>query len=196
MGSVAGLIKLALLLFFLTVPAFSAVALAEPFTIDILFQKLKKEEPVTIKFKEIRRTRFLSLPETSTGIMRFRPPDYLKRKTGSREMIIDGEQITISSTSGNKTLNINEHPASQALVAAFIAPLSGKADKISNFFSIGLKGTLTAWTLKLKPLNTTVSAYIRSITMTGRNGQILTVKTVESNGDTSYTTFGSDSGSH
>jgi len=176
-------------LFFLSLLAFPATVLANQLSIGTLFQQLKKNESVTIKFAEIRRTRFLSLPETLTGVMKFRPPAYFERKSGSRAMVIDGDQISISSASGNKTLNINESPALQAMVTAFVAPLSGEPDKISNFFSIDLAGTEAAWTLKLKPLSTAVSGYIKSISMTGSNGQILTIETVESNGDTSYITL-------
>jgi hypothetical protein len=77
-------------------------------------------------------------------------------------------------------------------VATLRALIAGDGQRLKSLFNIDLDGDPAAWQLRLRPRDAAVAQQLASVEVTGSEGRIETVLTVEASGDRSLMVLGDD----
>ncbi|SFM43360.1 Outer membrane lipoprotein-sorting protein [Variovorax sp. OV329] len=179
----AALLALALLL---------AAPAAWAFDLPELMAQLAKQKSGEANFVEERFVRGVDGPLASAGTLSFTAPDKLARRTQSprpESMVVDGNTLTLSRAGRTRTLALDSMPELQGMVDALRGTLIGDAQLLQRNFRTQLAGTQASWTLDLQPVDSRLSAQVRSVRLSGRQGQVLGVEMEFVGGDRSVMTI-------
>ena len=176
-------------LIFLLLALVLAPAHASEFTLTVLMKSLSGVSAVSAHFRETKELAMLQQPLYTSGILRYRAPDYVKKQTllpQSELLEIQGDELLIDQPEkGRHQLSLDDYPAIRAFVESFRATLAGDAATLGRYYQILLTGDAAGWRLQLQPRDAKMAEYIESIIIQGEEDRILTIETLETNGDRS-----------
>lgn len=141
----------------------------------------------TRTFHETRGIGALTHPLVSTGILVFHRPAYLRKDTLAphpEDMIMDGDTVSIRRGSGAvHVVTLSQNPALSLLATTLRAPLEGDRAALERYYALAASGDARGWTLVMTPLGADGARVVRTVTLTGRNNVIDTLRVVQANGD-------------
>ena len=185
------LIAIIALQFVVTLSVGSAIA-AGP-DLQALMIRLADVSAVNAYFRETRTLAALTEPLLSSGILRYRAPDTVIKKTllpRPQLLEIDGDSLLIDDPDrGRHRLALQDYPAIAAFAESFRATLAGDLAGLTRFYQVALSGDETDWQLHLKPRDRAMAEYVETIIIGGQQARILTIETLEPGGDRSVMTI-------
>ena len=171
---------------------FAAAPAAWAFDLGELMQQLARQKSGEANFVEQRFVRGVDGPLDSAGTLSFTAPDKLARRTQSprpESMVVEGNTLTLSRGGRTRTLTLDSMPELQGMVDALRGTLTGDSQLLQRNFRSKLGGTLASWTLDLQPVDDRLAAQVRSVRLSGRQGQVLGVEMEFVGGDRSVMTI-------
>ena len=144
-------------------------------------------------FREEKTLAMLQQPLIATGRLYYQAPTYWRKQTVQpqpEDYAADGEWLTVDTPDGGKRhFNLNGYPQLRPLVEAVRATQAGDRATLERYYRLEFQGTPANWTLRLTPLDLTAAGYVAAIVMRGQNERILSVETLEPDGDRSLMTI-------
>ncbi len=145
------------------------------------------------KFTERKYLSLLDQPLILRGRVRYRAPDYVEKvydDPNSERYEVSGDNLTIAFPDGRRRyLSIDRHPVLRAFVESYRGTLAGDRETLNRYFDIALSGAMDAWELRLTPRLPALAQILSAVIMRGREGRVLSVETLEVNGDRSVMTL-------
>ncbi|MFZ4791497.1 MAG: LolA family protein [Candidatus Competibacteraceae bacterium] len=145
------------------------------------------------EFREEKTLAMLQQPLVTTGRLYYQAPAYLRKQTVQpqpEDYVADGEWLTLDTPDGGRRdFNLNGYPQLRPFVEAIRATQAGDRATLERYYRLEFQGTPAHWTLRLTPLDPTAAGYVAAIVMRGQNDRILSVETLESDGDRSLMTI-------
>ena len=169
-----------------------AAAPAWAFDLSELMSQLARQKSGEAGFVEQRFVRGVDGPLNSAGTLSFTAPDKLARKTVTprpESMMVDGNTLTLSRAGRTRTLTLDSMPELQGMVDALRGTLMGDSKLLQQHFRTELAGSPANWTLDLKPLDERLASQVKSVRLSGRQGQVLGVEMEFIGGDRSVMTI-------
>lgn len=169
-----------------------AAPVAWAFDLGELMAQLARQKSGEASFVEERFVRGVDGPLASAGTLSFTAPDKLARRTQSprpESMVVEGNTLTLSRAGRTRTLALDSMPELQGMVDALRGTLIGDAQLLQRNFRTQLAGTQASWTLDLQPVDSRLSAQVKSVRLSGRQGQVLGVEMEFVGGDRSVMTI-------
>jgi len=169
-----------------------AAPAAWAFDLGELMQQLARQKSGEANFVEQRFVRGVDGPLASAGTLSFTAPDKLARRTQSprpESMVVEGNTLTLSRGGRTRTLTLDSMPELQGMVDALRGTLTGDSQLLQRNFRSKLGGTLASWTLDLQPVDDRLAAQVKSVRLSGRQGQVLGVEMEFVGGDRSVMTI-------
>lgn len=170
----------------------SAASPAWAFDLSELMSQLARQKSGEAGFVEQRFVRGVDGPLNSAGTLSFTAPDKLARKTVTprpESMMVEGNTLTLSRAGRTRTLTLDSMPELQGMVDALRGTLMGDSKLLQQHFRTELAGSPANWTLDLKPLDERLASQVKSVRLSGRQGQVLGVEMEFIGGDRSVMTI-------
>ena len=170
----------------------SAASPAWAFDLSELMSQLARQKSGEAGFVEQRFVRGVDGPLNSAGTLSFTAPDKLARKTVTprpESMMVDGNTLTLSRAGRTRTLTLDSMPELQGMVDALRGTLMGDSKLLQQHFRTELAGNQASWTLDLKPTDERLASQVKSVRLSGRQGQVLGVEMEFIGGDRSVMTI-------
>jgi hypothetical protein len=105
-------------------------------------------------------------------------------------VVFEGDSVTVRTAEGSvHTLDVDDHPMVQGLVAAFQATLQGRMEELAERFSVALEGGEADWRLTLTPKTAAMKEALSAVILSGRAGTIRTIRIETADGDSSVMTL-------
>lgn len=146
------------------------------FELPELMSLLAQQKNGEARFTEQRFVRGLEGPLDASGVLSFKAPDRLTRRTLSprpETMSVEGNTLTLSRGGRTRTLALDSMPELLGMVEAMRGTLSGNAPSLQRYFRSKLSGSASGWTLDLEPIDPRLAAQVRSMRLSGRGGEVL-----------------------
>jgi outer membrane lipoprotein-sorting protein len=176
----------------LLVLALLFAAPAWAFDLPELMAQLARQKSGEANFVEQRFVRGMDGPLDSAGTLSFTAPDKLARRTVSprpESMVVEGNTLTLSRGGRTRTLALDSMPELQGMVDALRGTLTGDAQLLQRHFRSKLGGSAANWSLELQPNDERLAAQVKSVRLTGRQGEVLAVEMEFVGGDRSVMTI-------
>ena len=182
---------LALLLIWpLTVVAGGA---ATDWTLERLMQSLSAVRAVDAHFTEQKQLAVLQEPLRMSGVLQYRAPAYVKKHTlepHEESFEVDEDWLVIENpVEGKRLFSLSGYPQIRAFVESFRATLAGDSQSLKRYYRVQLQGQADAWTLRLEPTDEQMATAISAIVIRGQQARILSIETLEADGDRSLMTI-------
>ena len=177
---------LALLILPASLPAFAAWDLAQ------LMDLLAQTKSGRARFVETRHLAVLDKPLVASGEMSFVAPDRLEKRTDkprAESVRLDKDRLTVERGKQQTSVDIANQPLAQAFVASVRAALTGDRATLEKHYGLHLAGEREQWTLTLLPNEQAVAALVQRITIKGQRNRILSIDTLQADGDRSLLTL-------
>jgi hypothetical protein len=174
-------------LLFLALLTLSTLSVAaEPAAISLKEILIPSEQPLTMRYREEKSLQILDQILTSSGLLRFSPPDTLVREVdGWRDIAyrIEGSQISVSEGGRIlRQLDLQASPELAGFATTLRALLAADIEALKKQYTLTVAGTAANWTLQLTPRNEPISRFIERISIGGGGGQIRFIDTYEQGG--------------
>jgi len=170
------------LLLLCAAPAAFALELGE------LMGLLARQKSGEATFTEQRFVHGMEGPLDASGTLSFSAPDKLTRRTLTprpESMSVEGNTLTLSRGGRTRTLALDSMPELLGMVEALRGTLNGDAAQIERHFRSKLSGSAAQWALDLAPRDERLAAQVRSVRLSGRQGEVLGVEMEFIGGDRS-----------
>lgn len=177
---------LALLVLPASLPVFAAWDLAQ------LMDMLAQTKSGRARFVETRHLAVLDKPLVASGEMSFVAPDRLEKRTDkprAESVRLDKDRLTVERGKQQTSVDIANQPLAQAFVASVRAALTGDRATLEKHYGLHLAGEREQWTLTLLPNEQAVAALVQRITIKGQRNRILSIDTLQADGDRSLLTL-------
>ena len=105
-------------------------------------------------------------------------------------LIINKEKVSSIDDKGKKvTFTAEEKPVMYNFTRIFMSIFTGRTDKLQEHFHLYFEGTKDNWKIGLTPKSSQLSKVISKITLVGKDNQVVSLKIIEGNSDTTDITF-------
>lgn len=171
-------------------PATKASGADAPFSIERLMGEIAQASVGEAAFRETRYSSALKAPLESSGVLRFKRPDFLEKQVNEPyfdRFAVEGDRVTLERSKGAKpiTISLASQPVLQAFIESIRGTLRGDLATLRRYYRVELEGVSTAWTVVLLPTDVDVGGLVRMIRIGGRGSRMLTVEVQEASGDRS-----------
>ncbi|HOL64688.1 MAG TPA: outer membrane lipoprotein carrier protein LolA [Accumulibacter sp.] len=177
---------LALLVLPASLPAFAAWDLTQ------LMDTLAQTRSGRARFVETRYLAVLDKPLVASGEMSFVAPDRLEKRTEkprAESVRLEKDRLTVERGKQQTSVDIASQPLAQAFVASVRAALTGDRATLEKHYGLHLAGEREQWALTLLPNEQAVAALVQRITIKGQRNRILSIDTLQADGDRSLLTL-------
>lgn len=172
----------------------SPATAAEPgWSVEDLMARLAAVKEGNATFVEQKTLSVLLSPLVSSGIMRYRAPDYLLKQ------VLEPNPETYELSAGRLFVEVPGRPREEidldryrplrVLTESLRATMAGDLPTLTGYFRMEISGTADGWTLRLTPRDDDVARFVTAIVMGGRDAHILAIDTLDRDGDRSVTTI-------
>ena len=141
---------------------------------------------VRAHFEETRWISLLAQPIETRGVVYFAPPDRLMRDTehpGRSRVVVDGTRVAFEDETGHRVMDLGSSGVAQALTGSLMVLLRGDIAELHERYRVSFRSPENGWRLDLEPRSRKVRALIAVTTFRGRGASLLSMETVETNGD-------------
>ena len=161
--------------------------------LDLLMAHIASAATSTVRYREEKTLSFLDSPLVSHGTLRFEEPDKLIREidgsTSTRYLVTTSSFIIEEGDRVPKEVPLDDYPALRALMQTVRAVLVGDLAVLEGLYRIEFAQDETGWTLGLDPRDTDISRFVSKIKVSGRDGHVRAIETLETGGDRVLMTF-------
>lgn len=176
-------LRLLFLLLFVS-PLFAA---EQPLTLEQIL--VPDDQPRIMRFREEKQLQILEHTLTTTGRLRFMPPDTLIREEDGESRMsyrIQGDRVSIHQGEQQlRRLDLDSAPELAAFATSLRALLAGDREALQQQFELQLSGGRDAWILQLTPRSERLSQILEHLVLRGDRHGIRTVETLERGGNRS-----------
>jgi len=176
--------------------AFAAQTSRAGFTVQQLMSLLAQRRQGEVKFSETDYLRVLDRPVKSSGVLVYRAPDRLEKRTlepRKESMILQGDELTVQRGHRTYRMQVSAHPQAAPYVDAIRDTLAGNEAGLEKVFKVGFTGTRQGWKLELVPLDAAAARKVRRVEIAGGDDVIRSVEILQADGDRSVMTLGAPS---
>jgi len=188
-NTVSTYLKIAFLWSLLCHPAMAG----ETWGLTQLMASLARVGSVKTTFTESKTMSMLSEPLRSSGTLLYKAPDYLEKRVTSPQLsyfIVAGDDVTIGNAQNQERhVILFQFPALEAFIAALRGTLAGDLKTLKEYYDVDFKGNADHWSLQLAPKDSEMQLYVKKILITGNDGHIAQIDTLEPNNDSSTMTI-------
>lgn len=153
-----------------------------------ILQQVARDPVPEVRFTEVRTTRLLKAPLTSSGVLRYLKPDRLERETvlpAAELVVIEGSQVSIERDGRSTVLALSAGSPAALLIQTLRAVLSGDWRELKSLHDVSADGSNEQWTLRMRPkLERTAVVEIR---VEGRGARADRIEVLERSGDKTVT---------
>lgn len=170
------------------VAAWLAGPAAAAFDLDQLMAGLARHPGGRANFTEKKYLAVLDKPVVATGEMRFRPPDYLEKRTVKphpETVKLDKDVLTLERDQRKLSIRLETQPEALAFVDSIRALLVGDRATLEKSYLLDLSGTPQKWVLNLLPSDPRIVSLLLRITVAGSGNQVLSIEYLQADGDRS-----------
>ena len=163
-------------------------AATPPLDVPGLMDLMAKVPAREDRFTETKTLAMLTQPMVLKGTLAYVRPNRVEKHITSpyaEHLIVQGDQLTLSSKEGTKRIAVDSHPLIRSFIEAIRASLAGEVAVLRRLYHIKLQGTRQHWMLTLRPLDAQAAEYLSSITLTGHEDRLTEVDIQETGGDRS-----------
>jgi Outer membrane lipoprotein carrier protein LolA-like len=150
---------------------FASASHGAPLDADELIRRLARKAPASVAFTEARFSALLREPLVVSGELRFAGPNSLDRRVTEpyrENTAIRGESVRLTRDGEpERTFALKRAPELRALLAGFVALLTGDATAIRKDFTIDSGGDESAWSLELTPVDPSARKRLTEILVNG-----------------------------
>lgn len=161
-------------------------------TLESVMASLARSGGVEARFRESRQLTILSEPIESAGMLYFAPPDSLARhveEPGESRIIVRADRVSFQDETGTQTLELGSSEVARAMVGNVMVLMRGDLDALRKDYEIRFDVADGLWNLDLEPRDRIVKQMIERLRVTGSEGQLIRMETVETSGDITRTEF-------
>lgn len=165
-----------------------APQLAFAFDLQELTDMLRRVEASKVAFEETKHVSSLTAPLVRRGVLRYVRPDRLEMRVESpfyERLEIAGNDLTIETKRGKRTIDLASQPAAGAWVASIRATLAGDAETLDRHFHSRVSGDTARWKLELTPRDRDFAALVKRIELAGEQARVTAIEIEETSGDRS-----------
>lgn len=153
-----------------------------------LMTALRRTKATVANFVETKHSSYLDREVVLRGWLSYTPPDRLEKhivEPYRERIVIDGDDLEIESLDRDtrRRLSLDAHPQIRMVIESFRAALAGELSVLDRYYDVRLFGSSARWELRLLPTDREVKKVIRQVTVSGSNGEIHLIETVEVDGD-------------
>lgn len=182
----------ALLLLAMPAGCWAAQAGETAFTVDQLMKLLARRQQGQVSYVEKDYYAILDQPVRSSGVLVYRAPDHLEKKTlrpKKESLVLQGDELTVQRGHRTYRMQLSAHPQVAPLVAAIRDTLGGNEQALEKVFQVGFTGTMAQWRLRLVPLDKEVAGKVSRVEISGARDEIRSVAILQVDGDRSVMTL-------
>jgi len=165
---------------------------AAPDDVEALMARFERVGVVRADFVSTQRITLLLAPLESAGRLYFEPPSTMVRETlhpGVSKVVVEGHRVAIRDETGIRRLDLSHNAAAEGLVDNLMIVLRGDLVALRDRFEIDYTSDGARWRLALTPLSRAVRALIEEIAFEGAGARLISMSTLETNGDRSDLDF-------
>lgn len=169
------------------------MSIADDADLRSVMQALAAVPEVHAAFREEKTLAILQEPLVSSGLLDYRAPDFLHKRTvqpQAEDYQADGHWLTVETpAAGLQHFDLNGYPQLRPLVEAIRATQAGDQNTLERYYQLQFRGTLADWSLWLTPRAPEAAQYISTIILRGQRDWIISVETLEPDGDRNMMTI-------
>jgi hypothetical protein len=172
--------------------AMAAGAAPPDHSLDTLMALLAKRKHGEARYVEQDYLEVLDRPLKSSGVMIYRAPDLLEKRTlapRKESLVLDGRQLTVRRGDRTYHLDLGSYPQVAPYVDAIRATMAGDLGALERVFQVRFSGSLAHWRLALVPSRKRVARSMRRILIEGDGADVTSVQIDKTNGDRSVMTL-------
>ena len=173
--------------------AATACFAAQPgFTLQQLMSLLAQRQQGEVQFTETDYLQVLDQPVKSSGVLVYRAPDHLEKRTlqpRKESMVLQGDELTVQRGHRTYQMQVSAYPQAAPYVDAIRDTLAGNEAGLEKVFKVGFTGTRPAWKLQLVPLDKGAARKVRRVEIAGGEDVIHSVEILQADGDRSVMTL-------
>lgn len=173
-------------------PADHGVEQSAPASFEALMAHFASSGGIRAEFEETRRITILEDPILSRGTLYFAPPRRLARVTtspGSSTIVVQGARVVMVDETGRREMDLSSSDVASTIIGNLMVLLRGDVDRIRERYSHRYRADHASWLLVLEPLDEGLGSVIERIRLSGRGRALVSMETVESNGDRTTLAF-------
>ncbi len=143
-------------------------------------------------FTEKKSIAMLDKPVESSGVLFFRAPDHLEKRTNKPKpetMVVDGDELLIERGRQKYRLQLQDYPELAAFLNSIRGTLAGDRMALERNYDLSLEGKAERWTLRLLPVDEKMRRVIQRIRIAGVRDQVRSVEILQADGDSSLMTI-------
>ena len=131
-------------------------------------------------FREEKTVPHLTRPLVSSGVLIYRRPDHMEKRTLSplrEDLVVDGRRASV--TAGDNpphVLDVDAHAELRVVIDTFIGILSGDLNRLRADFDVTAEGSTALWRITLLPRGPEARKLLRGASVTGRAGAVREVR--------------------
>jgi outer membrane lipoprotein-sorting protein len=160
--------------------------------LDEVMALLAQRRQGEVKYVEEDYFKILDEPLKSSGVLVYRAPDHLEKKTlepKAQSLILDGERLTVIRGHRTYRLDLSAYPQMLPFVDSIRDTLAGNERSLEQVFKVAFTGTLERWQLELVPRAKKVAREVSQVKIAGARDQIRSVEIEQTDGDRSVMTL-------
>lgn len=173
----------------LLIAAATVHAADAPLTLERLLADIARAPAGEVAFRETRHSSALKAPLESSGVMRFRRPDFLEKHVTAPfndRFAVEGDTVTIERGKGKPiTLSLASQPVLRAFIEGIRGTLRGDLGTLKRYYRVELENAAAGWTIVLLPAEVEMGELVRMIRISGREARLQSVEVQEASGDRS-----------
>lgn len=163
------------------------LAAQAPDPLAAVMARLAAVREVRASFVEDKELPELDRPLTSRGVLSWRAPDRLEKRTlepAPELFLVVGDTLTLERPERGirETLSLDTAPEIRPLVEAIRATLAGDLATLRRYHEVTFSGTPERWRILLVPLSVRARAAVQRVVLEGEGSFMATVETQGSDG--------------
>ncbi len=145
-----------------------------------LMHRLAEKTERQSTFREEKTVPFVTGPLVSSGVLIFRGPVHLEKRTLApfrEDLIVEGRQASLTS-GGEEThvVDIDAHAELRVVIDTLIGVLSGDLNRLRADFDVAAEGDAANWRITLRPRGPDAPRFLREASVTGRAAAIREIR--------------------
>ncbi len=161
-------------------------------TLDKIMKLLGDRKQGEVTYVEKDYYGILDQPVRSSGVLVFRAPDHLEKRTlkpRPQTLTVEGDQLTVQRGKRTYHMQLSDSPQVAPLVDAIRDTLNGNEEALRRVFKVDVTGTIGEWRLQLAPLDKGAAGKVREVEIGGARDEIRSVEIQQVGGDHSMMTI-------
>ena len=161
---------------------------ARAFDLAELMAELAQRRSGEARFTEQRFVSGLDQPLRASGLLSFKAPDRLERRTElprPESYVAEGNRVTLERGGRTRQVALDAVPEMAAMIAAMRGTLTGDAGALVQYFKASVSGSAAQWSMTLVPLDSALAAVVRQLRLDGRLSELRQVEIQLADGDRS-----------